>query len=477
MYAGDRVWRNIQENLHGKDRWPALTFGAILTTAVIAVVLTFTYPQKRLYNEPADYSAVSGAAINGSIAKVQNESAPKQGNTTRKPVNQSDLTPMIAPIFYGNNSTDTEKATAETDITAVTNQVKANGQEEIIGNNTVLSGGAADFREFKPSGTVAAAGTDTEQLNNFPGNKTYQSGLPFISAGLVNEGKNEGLSFSGAAKQNTLHNEQEAIAQKGFLNTSMGYGPQKPGKSITRQSRWSVQLYATPSISYRYLLENKTFVLDPVATNGPIAPYLTNPASDFINQKPKLGLEVGTAFLYQLAEKFRVKTGLQVNYRQFGLQAFATSAQPAMLTLNRENGLDSIVRFSSISTQSGYKAIELSSNFLQIAIPVGFDMKIADTRKVDFYVSAAGQFTYQIASSNYLLSADYKNYLKQPDLERKFNINTAVEAFASFEAGGINWQAGPQIRYQLLPGSKSAYPIREHLIDYGFKVGVVKKLR
>jgi hypothetical protein len=121
--------------------------------------------------------------------------------------------------------------------------------------------------------------------------------------------------------------------------------------------------------------------------------------------------------------------------------------------------------------------MNLSSNFLQIAIPVGFDMKIADTRSVDFYVSAAGQFTYQVASSYYVLSDDYKNYLKQPDIDRKFNINTAIEAFASFEAGGITWQAGPQIRYQLLPGSKDVYPIREHLIDYGFKVGVVKKLK
>jgi hypothetical protein len=121
--------------------------------------------------------------------------------------------------------------------------------------------------------------------------------------------------------------------------------------------------------------------------------------------------------------------------------------------------------------------MNLSSNFLQLAVPVGFDMKIADTRSVDFYVSASGQFTYQIASSYYILSDDYKNYLKQPDIDRKFNINTAVEAFASFDAGGITWQAGPQIRYQLLPGSKDAYPIREHLIDYGFKIGVVKKLK
>jgi hypothetical protein len=67
--------------------------------------------------------------------------------------------------------------------------------------------------------------------------------------------------------------------------------------------------------------------------------------------------------------------------------------------------------------------------------------------------------------------------MKQPDLNRKFNMNASIEAFASFEAGGVTWQAGPQIRYQLLPGTKNVYNIQEHLIDYGFKVGVVKNFK
>lgn len=51
MYANDRVWRNIQQSLHGTDKWPALTFVSILTLAFLAVVLTFSYPNKQLIDD------------------------------------------------------------------------------------------------------------------------------------------------------------------------------------------------------------------------------------------------------------------------------------------------------------------------------------------------------------------------------------------------------------------------------------------
>jgi hypothetical protein len=191
-----------------------------------------------------------------------------------------------------------------------------------------------------------------------------------------------------------------------------------------------------------------------------------------------MGAEIGAAVLYQLTDNLRVKSGLQLNYRQYGIEAYATAQmQPAILALDRGQGVDSVIRYTNISAQSGYKQLELSSNFLQLALPVGFDLRLAQANKVGFYVSASSQLTWQLSSNSYIISADYKNYLKQPDLDRRFNINTAVEAFVSFDAGGVTWQAGPQIRYQLLPGSTSAYPVREHLVDYGLKVGVVKTFK
>ncbi|MCU0388627.1 MAG: outer membrane beta-barrel protein [Chitinophagaceae bacterium] len=477
MYASDGVWRKIQDRLHGKDRWPALTFGAILTTAVISVVLTFTYPQKRSFNSPADYSSISASSQN--VAMIQPANKTKDADPAASVVKPVALLPVdklsSADVISDEMGISTDQPLEQNNYMLFENGVYADNASNPVGLSE------ADANQGRAGSFSSAQTTASGFINNKSGeNSHYQA--PALQ--LI---KNEPLYRQVETTGNAIIADQktqeklvligENISSNTFRNSTMAYGPAKPDKSISGKNRWSLQLYATPSISYRYLLEDKKYIDNPSANNGPLAPYLTNPASDFVNHKPKLGLEVGTAFIYQLTENFRVKTGLQANYRQYGIQAYATNAQPAMLTLNRENGIDSIIRFSSLSTQSGYKQMNLSSNFLQLAVPVGFDMKIADTRTVDFYVSAAGQFTYQLASSYYILSDDYKNYLKQPGIDRKFNINTAVEAFASFEAGGITWQAGPQIRYQLLPGSKDVYPIREHLIDYGFKVGVVKTLK
>ena len=48
MYPSDKVWRNINKELHGNKSWPALTFGAILTGAVITAGLILVHPDKSL---------------------------------------------------------------------------------------------------------------------------------------------------------------------------------------------------------------------------------------------------------------------------------------------------------------------------------------------------------------------------------------------------------------------------------------------
>lgn len=472
MYASDRVWRNIQENLHGKDRWPALTFASLLTVSVIAVLLTLTYPEKNLFNSPANYANLSKAS----------EIAQMKGMLKNE---MSKVSPTM-------QDADRQDLTLSSKLLTATNSSKAIGAEMVMEamitpeNTELVNNNLSEYEE------AISLPANSVEIENVLANETainaiahdYESG--FASNESKRIGSLESFKFNSIQREEEvikappfeiIYENQEIIQREAFIKNTLDFGPQKHTPISAKPSRWSLQLYGTPSVSYRYLLEDKKFIDDPATVTGPLAPYLTNSVNQFVTHRPKLGLEAGGAILYQLADNFRVKSGLQINFRQYGIQAYETPAQRALLTLERGNGIDSIVRYSSLSSQGGYKPIDLTSSFVQLAIPVGFDLKMANIKKVDFYVSAAAQFTYQVSSTNYLLSSDFKNYIKQPDLDRNFNINTAIEAFASFEAGGVQWQAGPQIRYQLMPGSLNAYPIREHLVDYGFKIGVVKTLK
>jgi hypothetical protein len=56
-------------------------------------------------------------------------------------------------------------------------------------------------------------------------------------------------------------------------------------------------------------------------------------------------------------------------------------------------------------------------------------------------------------------------------------VNAGVEAYVGYNTGTVRWQLGPQFRYQLLSTYENKYPIKEYLMEYGFKIGVTKTIR
>jgi hypothetical protein len=54
------------------------------------------------------------------------------------------------------------------------------------------------------------------------------------------------------------------------------------------------------------------------------------------------------------------------------------------------------------------------------------------------------------------------------------NINGNVATYITFKADKIKWQFGPTFSYQLLSTYQKKYPVKEHLIDYGIRIGISK---
>ena len=77
-----------------------------------------------------------------------------------------------------------------------------------------------------------------------------------------------------------------------------------------------------------------------------------------------------------------------------------------------------------------------------------------------------------IKSNAYILSSDGKNYVNDPDLLRKLNMSSNFGFFVSFTSAKFKWQIGPNVRYQWLSTYKKDYTVKEHLIDYGIRIGI-----
>jgi hypothetical protein len=92
-------------------------------------------------------------------------------------------------------------------------------------------------------------------------------------------------------------------------------------------------------------------------------------------------------------------------------------------------------------------------------------------------VAGTFQPTYLLNRNSYLITTDYKNYTREPSLVRRWNVNAGVETYVAYNTGTVRWQLGPQFRYQMLSTYQNKYPIKEYLMEYGFKIGVSKTIR
>lgn len=248
-------------------------------------------------------------------------------------------------------------------------------------------------------------------------------------------------------------------------------------KKIKKNASW--QIYATPTMGYRRLKGEASgstyqYSVFSLSTNAVFARNV----KDAVSHKPGMGFEIGTAMFYPLSKKLNFKAGLQANYNHYQIEAF--SSVPEIANYGMNNYAFSSYPISAVSfysNNSGYSPATLRNEHYMLSMPVGIDYEIAGTKKLNFSVASTIQPTYVFANYSYLLSTDLKHYAKEPTLNRRWNMNAAIEANLNMERGGFKWSVAPQFRYQMLSSFKSKYPIKENLMDFGIKVGIIKTIK
>ncbi len=466
MYPSDRVWRNIDNELHEKKRWPALTFFSILFGSIITVGIVLIQPNKNLFT------------INIPAQAAGNAGAKQLSATTASPTETNAAANGPQQVDIGFSSFGVASTTGQQQAAYPISDVNKAGTDYYVAeadwalqhaietaiSTTKASLGNAEFsigqanRASKPDDAYADIAGSGEIIGSSLVSVT-QNQLPTVNMPLVTVA-NSVARLPVAKNIITKKNSIFALAKK------------------APAQRWSFTMYATPSYSYRILKEVKREDKD-LPVSGPVSPSVTLDVNDFVRHKPRLGLEAGAGFIYNVTQNFRIKAGLQFNYRHYAIEAYASSFQATTILLNQGSTTESLVGFTSISNRRSPRPLTVSNQYWQVGVPVGFDMKLSKWKRLNVFVGGTIQPTYQFNKNNiYLLSSDYKNYIQKPELIRVWNINTSIEAFLAYKVGkGITLQAGPQMQYQMLPGSIDQYPIRENLVNYGVKVGIVKILK
>lgn len=434
MYPSEKVWKNIYATMHTRRKWYGIT-------ALVMLLITATLVTVFISNNDSATEAIAGR-------KNSQGSAIRQQQLTGKPANS------IADIGRPNAL------------------MIAEGLKIAAGNNTFSP-------VFEITRYTAPAFSDV-----YTENKTPHQFMPAPS--LIISSWNAGVKNETSIQKDIdlLNDKITAAVPEDLRNTDAGTiqdvkkeseitrdvmalaSNNVPVKTKKKSARLTAQLYFTPTISYRKLSENKSY-----SSNQPYSFSQLTDVNNVVNHKPAMGFEFGFETRYSVNNRFTLKSGLQFNINRYDIRAYYHPTEIATIALNSGFPRDSVAALSNYRNFSGYSPNWLENFYFQVALPVGAEIILSDNKKVQWGVAGTVQPTYVIGDRAYLISSDYKNYAKVPNLMRRWNLSTGFETFVTYSTGRIKWQVGPQVRYQHLSSFVSKYPVKENLFDVGLKVG------
>ncbi len=459
MYPSDHTWSNIRTDLHGATTWPALTFISLLIITSLTVSTLLMQPSAERFAHKMVVPGIKTTAVT---------------NTSNNKVNTAASNQSYFGVIEPQNITEATLEQIEENLQmAAYSQLKTNIQE-------------AGFAE------PVTAAERTERIaiktNTLLNKKAEQAVLNLVAleplnlnpvsvkddAGYLSNIQPPNLLKSIAADERPIVLQDENLKNIGVAHKALSW---------KKLSKVGFQFYITPSRSYRTLsdAEVKDIIQPSMAAssgtqNAPMSLSYSANVNDIVRHSPATGLEIGFAALYKITGRLQFKTGFQLNVRQYYIETFKTITRDlSTVSLINNSGIQTINLLSSYNNNSGYQSEQLDNRTYQVSVPLGIQWEILKGSTMGLNAEASVQPTYSVNNTTYLLSTDFKNYADGNNFMRKWNINTSAGINFSYKSGVNLWQIGPQIRYQHLPSYTNQYPIKEHLLDYGIRLGITRQ--
>jgi len=173
-----------------------------------------------------------------------------------------------------------------------------------------------------------------------------------------------------AVTTNTLTDEEDrSIKDFNWLQeiAAIKLTPQK-------KSRFNLQFYFSPTISYRRLVDNQNN--STVGQQNILVGTRDNNVNKYVDQNASIGAELGSNVLFSAGRNLTIKSGLQLNYSRYNIKAFKFYYEKASIALNTAGPVaDTISSYTSYRNFSGYSPEQLQNQYLQVSVPIGAELK------------------------------------------------------------------------------------------------------
>jgi hypothetical protein len=487
LIPSKRIWNGIYNNLHPGSRWPSMTMGIVFILTLISIGYLNNSSKKTTLHVASATIAERGSAN----SKSTNSNSFDLGSNSGSVSNQQSL--YENDPEPGNNS---EKLS-----------IKKAGDEKLNVQNASQTGsdrssliGTKDYPEIAgvPSNSVSAAkkdnrttdygfalDPDVQRILSEKNNISQDNLNSFVKADMMavtidnstQMFENADNILAAIALANQIHPSSELqLNSYSFINTHL----QQPEKTFSKKihRRWNKKIewiyYITPTISTASF--NGSDLTSSAFNYSPLVVFQRSTSNGMIyNAKP--GFETGAKMTYALSKKWKLFTGLNLNYSDYNI--VSNPIHPTFATLTLKNTSTGALYSKSYITFYGdgqsYSQIGLTNYSMQFSIPLGIEYQVWGNQKMQINIASAVEPSVVLQSNSYIISSDKRNYVQDPDLMRKMNLGGNFGAFISFGSSKIKWHIGPDLYYQLLSTYKTEYTGKEHLINYGIRIGLSKK--
>jgi Outer membrane protein beta-barrel domain len=505
LYPSKKVWYSIYNNMHPSKKWPSITICLVLLTVLFlmgnlhtnnnATHTTITNNKVNTLNNTLNSNISRTITLNtNKNYKVTIATLP---NTLGNTITKQNSSQQIATIINNTQAIINNTNKPHTN-TALKTKAKAIFSPQINSQNTVAAIKKYATNKNKGINNLKNAIQKTATIkaivdNNIPSDVVAATTNFIANDEKINtlnttnntvdvliEKENE-MAIKVAKKAATIANTNNTVntnflstAEKSWIEHDVLYNSRKAKKW---KAKLYIQAYATPSISFRHL--NNNTIGKVTANQAAIINQDNTEMNNKASYTPSYGIETGIGFKYTVNKKIKLKSGIQFNFTRYTINAFDNHHPTATSITINDSKTDvpyQVFKSTSFSSKNGVTAINLHNTSYQLSIPIGIDYKIAGNDNIQWYAGATLQPTIVLSGKNHLLSTDYKYFIKDNSLMNRFNLHAGLETYISFTNNGINWQIGPQIRYQLFTTNTSLYNIEEKLTNVGLKIGITKKL-
>jgi hypothetical protein len=498
MVPQRKVWYSIYNSMHPDRKWPSLAVCLLILSAVLFLGISNN-------NSISDAARKAGAENLSSIAKSRlndNDNNAQLSGTTGKTGTDSNA-PSDQTSGTVNNNSNTI-ADNNTILLADANRLATDAErndyptlsaaKENIGNTTmtapfnnenavVISANSNSSSQIRNSSAhqnnlpvVTNAGKAAPENNSFvqdADNDAAPVKEPVVAA--INNAAVSAIAVADASlagdKKNTTKKDAAKMAvvtieQKAWMEDFAFHN--QAGKSKFKRNA-SLSYYVTPSMGYRTILRKSGYT--PAGSLLLASRYVPSLHESLLDGAA-LNLEAGAAINYGVAKNIRLKGGVQFNYTNYitnGTElGHPTQASVALMP-------DASPMFRSTNFSVDGDQDKFNHRSVQVSIPLGADVEIAGNDHLKWYAGATLQPTFILGGKSLVLSADEKNLITENTLRRNWNLNMGVETFLSYKTkSGINFNVGPQFRYQMLSTFKKQYAYNERPYNLGIKLGITK---